>query len=345
MKIAIIGFGWVARDYMLPAIAAHTGARLCAVVSVRAADFEGLDPAIGRYTDAAEMLRREQPEAVYVASPNHLHAEHVLLCARAGVDVLCEKPLAATYADAERLVGAALDADIAFATAYDQRHHPAHRLLRTLLSEGRLGIITQARIDYACWLPADWSADNWRIDRAKAGGGAIIDLAPHGLDLLEHLLDSRIVALHCYQQRAVQRYAVDDGGMLTARLANGTLASLSVGYNRPETLPRRRLEIQGTKGAVIAENTMGQTPGGTLTFIDAATGRSAPLSFDTETGPFYHQLDAFLRFCHTREGRHPTEDLRLARLLETALDQSPLPDHPASGAAEARTAQNISLWP
>ena len=319
-RIAIIGFGWVARDYMLPAIAAHAEAILCAVVSVRPADFDGLAAAVSCYADAEEMLATERPDAVYVASPNHLHAAHVALCARAGVDVLCEKPLAATYADAERLMHAALDADIVFATAYDQRHHPAHRLMRTLLAEGRLGTITQARIDYACWLPADWSADNWRIDRSKAGGGAIIDLAPHGLDLLEHLLDSQITTLHCFEQRAVQTYAVDDGGMLTARFASGALASLSVGYNRPETLPRRRLEVIGTEGMLVAENTMGQTPGGTLTFIDATTGAREELAFDLRTGPFYHQLDAFLRYRNTRNGRDPKEDLRLAKLLDEATN-------------------------
>ena len=318
-QIAIIGFGWVARDYMLPAIAAHADATLCAVVSVRPADFEGLDRSVACYTDAAAMLASERPDAVYVASPNHLHAAHVLLCARAGVDVLCEKPLAATYADAERLVHAALDAGIAFATAYDQRHHPAHHLMREVIAAGQLGTITQARIDYACWLPADWSADNWRIDQAKAGGGAIIDLAPHGLDLLEHLLDSTITDLHCYEQRAVQDYPVDDGGILTARFANDALAALSVAYNRPETLPRRRLEITGTQGMLLAENTMGQTPGGTLTFIDAATGRREALAFDTTTGPFYHQLAAFLHYRKTRDGRNPKEDLRLAKLLDQAI--------------------------
>ena len=309
---------------MVPAIAAHPAAELCAAVSIRDTDFDGLPETVQCFTDAETMLRTARPDAVYVATPNHLHADNVIACARAGVDVLCEKPLAATYADAERLIDAALEADIAFATAYDQRHHPAHRVIHDYIRAGKLGTLTQARIDYACWLPADWSADNWRIDQSKAGGGAIIDLAPHGLDLLEHLIGSPITELHCFQQRAAQDYTVDDGGILSARFANNALAALSVGYNRPETLPRRQLEITGTKGMLLAQNTMGQTPGGSLTFIDAATGESHAVAFDTTIGPFYHQLDAFLTYRNTRQGRDPAEDLRLARLLDQVLQASGL---------------------
>ena len=335
MRIAIIGLGWVARDYMLPAIAAHPEVELCAAVSVREADFAGLPASVGRFTDADDMLSTARPDAVYVATPNHLHAAHVMACARAKVDVLCEKPLAATITDAERLVHTAMCHGIAFATAYDQRHHPAHRIVRDWAQTGKLGTITQARIDYACWLPADWCTDNWRIDQAKAGGGAIIDLAPHGLDLLEFILGDTIQQLHIFQQHAVQDYSVDDGGVLSVKFHRQTLASLTVGYNRPETLPRRRLEITGTKGLLLAENTMGQTPGGTLHFIDASTGQREALPFDTDTSPFHQQLDAFVRYRQQRQGRHPLDDLRLARLLDDALRRSAVAASESVGSSPA----------
>ena len=63
----------------------------------------------------------------------------------------------------------------------------------TMVAEGRLGTVTAIRIVYACWLPANWAGDNWRIDPRRAGGGALIDLAPHGLDLAAYLLGERLV--------------------------------------------------------------------------------------------------------------------------------------------------------
>lgn len=328
-RLGIVGYGWVARDYMRPAIERHPDAQLRAVVSVREADFIGLPPWVQTFLSLEAMLRRAQLDAVYVASPNHLHRAHTVACLGAELDVLCEKPLATTQSDATAMIDAAKNSQRTYVTAYDQRHHPAHREMHRWVAEGRLGKITQARIDYACWLPADWCSDNWRIDPEKAGGGAIIDLAPHGLDLLETLIGDRITALHCFDQSAVQGYGVDDGGVLSARFAGGTLATLTVAYNRPEKLPRRRLELIGTQGMLIAENTMGQEAGGQLLYVDAASGESRQLPFEKSISPFDLQLDAFLRACQGEptSARTPQDDLRLYRLLNTALHQNHLQCH------------------
>ena len=83
------------------------------------------------------------------------------------------------------------------------------------------------------------------------------------------LLGEQVVALTGLLQRRVQAYDVDDGGMLVGRTASGVLISLHNSYNTPETLPRRRLEIVGTRGQIVATDTMGQDPGGTVFFTDA----------------------------------------------------------------------------
>lgn len=321
-RLGIVGFGWVARDYMLPAIQAHPGVKLAAVVSLDESEFVGLPEGVARYTDFGDYLAAGGVDAVYVASPNHVHPEHAIGCLRAGQDVLCEKPLARTYDEAAKMVAAAADSDRLLITAFDQRHHPAHKTIKQWINDGRLGTLTQMRIDYACWLPAGWSADNWRIDPARAGGGAVIDLAPHGLDLLETLSGQTITELHCRTQTAVQDYIVDDGGILTAAFDGGALASLTVAYNRPETLPRRRLELIGTGGMLLSENTMGQEAGGKLTFYDAADGSATEIDFDRKTGPFYGQLDQFINAHRRRDGRDYREsrqDLHLVELLDRAL--------------------------
>ncbi|MCP9236938.1 Gfo/Idh/MocA family protein [Lewinella sp. JB7] len=333
LRIGIIGLGWVARDYMSPAIAeAGDRVRLTAVVSLDDEGFVGLDPDVQRF-HRLDDLSAELVDAVYIATPNHLHRPQAIACLDRGIHVLCEKPLALSYAEACEMRDAALRNGRLLVTAFDQRHHPAHRAMRERIRAGAIGTPTQARIDYACWLPAGWSADNWRIDRTRAGGGAVIDLAPHGLDLLEWLLEDEVRDVHCFLQRAVHDYPVDDGGVLSVRFRGGTLAALTVGYNRPETLPRRRLEVTGTAGTLLAENTMGQDAGGRLRFIDATDGRVDTISFSPTEGPFRHQLLDFVDRIHSAPGdcRDLDVALRHVELLERALTRATDPTH--------------SLWP
>ena len=298
----VVGYGWVARDHMAPGIAAAGGA----VVAVCDPDpaARALAEARGARAFAhLDAMLREPLDAVYVATPNHLHPQAVEACAAARAPVLTEKPLAATLADAQAMVAACARAGVLLGTAFDQRRHPAHRAIRDLLAAGRIGTVTAVRIVYACWLGRDWSAGpgpgdgcngaNWRIDPGQAGGGAVIDLAPHGIDLVDALLGEPLVELGGLLQSRVQDYAVDDGGALVGRTASGVLVTIHVSYNTPEGLPRRRLEVVGSTGQVVAIDTMGQTAGGSVAVVDGATGASTPVAFDAAASPFAEQARAF----------------------------------------------------
>lgn len=294
----ILGCGWVARDYGAPAMAQAPSAQLVAVCdldpeAMAAVAAAGAAAACRRHGDWRALLANAAVEAVYVATPNHLHAEQVMACAAAGKHVLCEKPMAIAAGDAAAMVVACDAAGVVYATAFDQRFHPAHQRLKALVAEGQLGTVTQARIRYACWLPPHWAPDNWRIDRARAGGGAMIDLAPHGLDLLEMILGEPWQGVSALTQRAVHAYAVDDGAILSGAFPGGALGVIQVGYNCPDPLPRRVLEVVGTRAMAVATNTMGQTPGGELALLDAATGAAQDVAFPREASPFVGQIQAF----------------------------------------------------
>ena len=321
----IVGYGWVARDYMAPAIRA-AGHRLVAVadpgaISRAAAQAEGAHA----YADLAGLLAEPEVEAVYVATPNHLHRFAVETLAASGKAVLCEKPMAASLGDAEAMVAAVRRSGIFYGTAFDQRHHPAHRAVRAAIRDGQLGTVTSLRIVYACWLDRAWSSfqgqDNWRIDAAQAGGGALIDLAPHGLDLCDFLLGEPLVDIAALTQARAQDYAVDDGALLIGRTGSGVLASLNVAYNCPDALPRRRLEVVGTRGMLAAADTMGQTAGGTLAFTDGTSGASEDIAFDAGASPFLEQVRAFgsaLRRPEERAAYSAERDLHTMRLLARA---------------------------
>ena len=297
MRWGIVGFGWVARDFMAPGIAA-AGGRVVAVCDREPAACATAEKIGARaHGDLATFLA-EDLDAIYVATPNHLHRAAVEACLAAGVPVLCEKPIAASLEDAQAMATAARRTGTLLGIAFDQRRHPAHAVIRDVIRAGAIGTPTALRIVYACWLDRGWTPgsqprDNWRIDRARAGGGAVVDLAPHGLDLAAMLLDEPLVALCGFLQRRVQDYDVDDGGMLVGRTARGILVGLHVAYNMPETLPRRRLEICGTGGQIVACDTMGQDPGGTVELVDAVTQHRRRLDFDVALSPFETQARAF----------------------------------------------------
>ena len=295
----IVGCGWLARDYVAPAIRESRNGRLEAACDP-SAEARASVGAAASFATLGELLDAPGVDAVYVATPNHLHAPQAVAAAAAGKHVLCEKPTATNAADAARMAAAAAAAGVLFATAYDQRFHAAHLTLRDLIAAGELGTITLVRIRYACWTgrdwtPGDWPHDNWRVDPHRAGGGAVIDLAPHGLDLAQTLLGERIEDVRCLLQRRVHTdVATDDGGAIVGRTNGGALVDLSVSYNCPETFPRRRLEVYGTKAMALAINTMGQTPGGTLTLIDAADGSSREIDFSArDRSPFLSGIEAF----------------------------------------------------
>ena len=317
----VVGCGWVARDYVIPAIHAAGNGRLVAACDLNEAALSRLPGGdFTRTTDLDEALRASGVEAVYVATPNHAHRAAVEAAAAAGKHVLCEKPMATTAADARAMVAACRRAGVAYATAFDQRFHAAHRALARLVRQGRLGTVTQARVHYACWLPPGWATDNWRADPARAGGGALIDLAPHGLDLLEMLLGDEWAELRALTQRRVHPYPVDDGAVLMGRFRGGALATLHVGYNCPDRYPRRALELIGTEARALALDTMGQTPGGSLTLTDAATGRATPVALDDDRSPFLVQIEAFAAAV-SAGAPFPFaagDDLRKCELLEAA---------------------------
>ena len=327
----IVGCGWVARDYVAPAIAAT--ARLVAVCdpdpAARPRVAEG-DTETARHADLQDFLATPGLEAVYVATPNHLHRPVAEAAARAGKHVLCEKPMATSFADAEAMVAACRGAGVRYATAFDQRFQARHRRLRELVRDGRLGEITSVRVHYACWTPADWSPptaegahDNWRVDPARAGGGAFIDLAPHGLDLVQVLLGEPLVETRCLLQRRVFDYPVDDGAALVGRFRSGALLLLNVAYNCPDHYPRRTLELIGTRAMAIARDTMGQTPGGSLHLVDAATGEQELVAVpaDEDLSPFAAGIAAFSRALRSGDAfpYPPEHDLHTMRLLADAM--------------------------
>ena len=325
IHFGVIGCGWVARDYGIPAILEAENAGL---VAVGDKDFDSLETIapnknLTRTTDLDEFLKTENLDAVYIATPNDSHRFLTEKCAAAGKHVLCEKPMATSFKDARAMTEICAANNVQYATAFDQRFQARHLKLKNLIEADTLGAISAVKIHYACWLPADWCADNWRVDEKIAGGGAFIDLAPHGIDLAQVLTGEKLTDFACFFQRKIHDYAVDDGAAAIGKFAGGALFSLNVAYNCPDEFPRRTLEIIGSERMAIATNTMGQTSGGELILVDR-TGRREEIFVDEadDVSPFRRQIETFADCLLNKKPFpfSPAHDLTTMRIIEIAME-------------------------
>lgn len=150
-------------------------------------------------TDWRAVVERDDIDVVDICTPGDTHAEIALAALRAGKHVLCEKPLANTVAEAEAMTAAAEEAranGVRSMVGFTYRRVPAIGLARALVEEGRIGEIRHVRAQYL----QDWIADpeaplSWRLDKEKAGSGALGDIGAHVVDLTQFITGDQIVEL------------------------------------------------------------------------------------------------------------------------------------------------------
>jgi predicted dehydrogenase len=240
LRIGVIGAGGIARRRTIAAIQRGS---TCAVVAVMnpsrsagiAAEF-GIPRAYEREED---LLADPAVEAVYIATPLHLHGAQIRAAARAGKHVLCEKPLALDLAEADAAIAACRAAGVVLQEGYMMPFHGAHRAAKALIDAGRLGKLVSLRAQLSCWYPR--IAGAWRQDPAKSGGGALIDLATHLYGLLEHFAGP-IRRLACFAGTLVQDYPCDDASTTMLEFASGAHATVDCFFCIPDQAVRSRRE-------------------------------------------------------------------------------------------------------
>ena len=213
-------------------------------------------------TDWRDVLRRPDIDLVDVCTPGDSHAEISIAAARAGKAVICEKPLANSVAEAERMLAAVNKARVTHMVCHNYRRAPAVMLARQLIEEGQLGTIRHYRGTYL----QDWITDPkfplvWRLDKAKAGSGALGDIAAHSIDLarflvgeirevagdLETFVKTRPVPDH---PRRKGRVTVDDAAMALVRFENGAIGTIEATRMAPGRKNYNRFEINGSRGSL-----------------------------------------------------------------------------------------------
>ncbi len=185
IRWGVIGSGGIARRRTIPeGIAKANNAVLSAVFDTDSkANAEVAKQFNAASAASLDKLLAQDIDAVYVATPAHLHYDHVKACAKAGKHVLCEKPLGMTVAQAEEMIALCNRSGIKLGCAFMMRFVAQHQEVRKLIQQGRLGQPVYARAQLSCWYPPIKGA--WRQDPTMGGGGSLMDMGGHCIDLLE----------------------------------------------------------------------------------------------------------------------------------------------------------------
>lgn len=285
IKWGVIGSGGIARRRTIPeGILKAQNASLETVYDLnRTVNSEVALEFSAKDCSSLEELLSSDIDAVYVASPINVHLEHVTACAAAGKHVLCEKPLGMDVAEAEKMIDVCKSAGVQLGTALMMRFHTQHLEARRMIKEGKIGDPVFARAQLSCWYPPIEGA--WRQDPSKGGGGSLLDMGSHCIDLLEMFL-GKLELVSCFTNNSIHNYQSEDSAIVSLKFANGALATVDTFFCIPDNSSKNVLELYGSKGSILAKGTIGQGDLGVMTaFIESDTaGYNAQQTRDAADG-------------------------------------------------------------
>jgi predicted dehydrogenase len=238
----VIGIGDITTRRVIPAIQAEPRSRLYGLVTREPAKAEPFHARA--WTTLEEALSDPAVQAVYVGTPVFLHAPQTVQSLRAGRHVLCEKPMAINGAEARTMLQAAEESGRTFGVAYYRRAYPKVRRAKELLAAGVIGKPVLAELTCHMWLDGQGSR-SWLVDPAKAGGGPLLDIASHRIDVLNFLLGQPLRATG-QLSNVVHHYAVEDNATVMIEYAGGVRGIVDVRWH--SRIVRDECRIRGTDG-------------------------------------------------------------------------------------------------
>ena len=259
MKYALIGCGRVAPNHLKAA--KDNGFEIAAVCDIRDDHIDDMftrsvltaqeSAAIRRYADYRDMMDAEKPELVSIALPSLLHAEAALEAIGRGINVIIEKPMAMSMADADKIVEAADRTGVTVSACHQNRFNKAVQEMRAALENGRFGRLSHGAVtvrwsrDRAYYAQADWRG-KWASD-----GGALMNQCIHGIDLLRWMCGDELVKVYGATRRAFHDYIeAEDVGTAVLEFAGGAVATVEGTVNLADDDLEEHLSLFGENGSV-----------------------------------------------------------------------------------------------
>ena len=291
MKVGIVGTG-----FMGTAHAAGWAATDAEIVGFAAATVETAEPLARQYgarafPDLAALI--EAVDVVDVCTPTHLHPEMVVQAAAAGRDVVCEKPLALSVAEAARMVHVCREAGVRLLVAHVVRYFPQYALARETVAAGEIGRPAVIRLHRGSYRPKK-PAGNWFLDEEKSGG-ILMDLMIHDFDYARWIAGE----VESVYTRKITRSHPDapvDYGLALLTHRNGALSHVAGAWAYPPPTFRTALEVAGDAGLIRYDS---EESAPIHPYLQQPSGADAPdvalPASPTEESPYTTQIRDFYR--------------------------------------------------
>ena len=256
LKWGFIGCGEVCELKSGPAFSEVEGSSVVAVMSrtkEKAHSYAERHGVPRWYTDAQQLIDDPEVNAIYVATPPSSHATFAIMAMKAGKPVYVEKPLASTYDDCARINYVSEQTGMPCFVAYYRRYLPYFQRVKDIVEKGVIGEAVSVQVRFAV-PPRDLDYAHpenlpWRLQPDISGGGYFYDLAPHQLDLLQHIFGVILEARGMTANRA-HLYSAEDSVSTIFRFENGMTGSGSWSFVAHESARTDRILIIGTQGSM-----------------------------------------------------------------------------------------------
>lgn len=301
VRFGIIGAGGIADRRTMPGMMLAKNAEIVAVMEINADHAEALRKKYNaKYacTDTEELLRLPEVDAVYIASPVVFHAKQAMLAADYGKHILLEKPIGMNADEAEQVLNYCSQKGVLVAAGFMMRFGAHIQNMKKAVQNGKIGQVVNGYSQFTLWLPPE--AENWRLDKCHAGGGPLMDMGVHCIDLMEYVTGSRVNEVVAFNDNAVFDYTVEDSSTVLMKLDGNIQCVVQTNFNIPDEVSRWRLEFFGTKGRLMGDTVIGQNDGGSLSavFWESVGGYNATQDHADESGV---ELEGEFGNLYTRE--------------------------------------------
>ena len=265
IRWGVIGAGGIADRRTIPGMMLCENAELVAVMEINKELAEKSRAKWGckrAYDNEADLLADQEIDAVYIASPVVCHARQAMAAADAGKHILIEKPLALTAEEGEKVVRYCEEKGVKIAVGLMMRFGTHVQEMKKAIEENKIGRVVSGYAQFTCWYPD--MPGNWRQSKKNGGGGCLMDMGVHCIDLMQYITGSKVKEVMAMQDTLSFQYEVEDTSTVLMRMENGCQCVVQSNFNVPDDAAKWRLEFFGEQGRLLGENVIGQIDGGAL---------------------------------------------------------------------------------
>lgn len=253
IRYGIVGFGHHAIKRMLPGFAEAHDSQLIGLWrrNQEKAQENAKQFSIRSFETDEALCASPDIDAVFIASPDALHLPDVLLAAKHGKHILCEKPLGMSAAEVEQMIAAANKAGVKLGVAQNMRYYRSLAQVRDWINAGRIGkpLVAHSQFSYS----AERSPREWIYDPALACGGPIGDVGVHCIDALRFTLQTDVASVSTEAHGDAESGAVESYAALALTLTSGAVAAVTV---TTRASYRSYIEVTGENAIILCENAL-----------------------------------------------------------------------------------------